>query len=197
LVRLKRVGGEGNAEAVTTRQAWRTLRLHGADNQHNRKRILLVLLRQRCPSVANSVKPFIGREQLDEYKTLQRFRIGSQLRDLPMDVSSCHCHIYLSLLGVHLQPTSERGIRMRMLFVILTGIILLFTITMGWYISQTLVTSIATAFAAQITGTSEGSSLLSLLEFCNIVWGPVFDFLVVLWMVASAQARDVESEIYR
>lgn len=86
---------------------------------------------------------------------------------------------------------------MRMLFVILTGIILLFTITMGWYISQTLVTSIATAFAAQITGTSEGSSLLSLLEFCNIVWGPVFDFLVVLWMVASAQARDVESEIYR
>jgi hypothetical protein len=86
---------------------------------------------------------------------------------------------------------------MRMLFVILTGIILLFTITMGWYISQTLVVSIATAMMPQLTSTAEGSSLLSLLEFCNIVWGPVFDFLVVLWMIASAQARDVESEIYR
>jgi len=85
---------------------------------------------------------------------------------------------------------------MRMLFVIITGLTLMFTITIAWYISQTIVNSISTAMLGEITSTSEGTSLLYLLQFCNIIWGPIFDILVIVWMIASAQARDVESEIY-
>jgi len=83
-----------------------------------------------------------------------------------------------------------------MLFVLITGFTLMFTITVSWYISQTLVNSIATAMLGEISATSEGLSLLNLLVFCNIIWGPIFDILVLVWMIASAQARDVESEIY-
>lgn len=84
-----------------------------------------------------------------------------------------------------------------MMFVIITGLTLIFIITVSWYISQTIVLAIATGLAQQLTGSGESSSLLSLIEFCNIIWGPVFDILVVIWMIASAQMRDVESEMYR
>ena len=48
--------------------------------------------------------------------------------------------------------------------------------------------------AASATGGAQ--SVLNLAVWANIIWGPVFDILVVVWMIASAQARDVESEIY-
>lgn len=85
---------------------------------------------------------------------------------------------------------------MRMVFVILTGIGLIFTIGTGWYLSQTLVLQIASNCLGLITATEEGASLLNLVEWANIVWGPLLILLVIVWMVASAQARDVESEIY-
>jgi len=85
---------------------------------------------------------------------------------------------------------------MRIVFVILMGIGLIFTIGTGWYLSQTLVLEIASSCLAQITVTEEGASLLNLVEWANILWGPLFIILVIVWMIASAQARDVESEIY-
>lgn len=84
---------------------------------------------------------------------------------------------------------------MRMLFVVLTGLTLIFIITTGWYISQTVVLSIANAFIGDVTG--DALNLIHLIQFVNVAWGPVFDILVVAWMIAAAQARDVESEIYR
>ena len=83
-----------------------------------------------------------------------------------------------------------------MVFVILTGIGLIFTIGTGWYLSQTLVLQIASSCGGLITATEEGASLLNLVEWANIVWGPLLIILVIVWMIASAQARDVESEIY-
>lgn len=85
---------------------------------------------------------------------------------------------------------------MRMIFVIITGIGLIFTIGVCWYLSQTLVTQIAYTFSGQITATEEGTSTLQLLEYANIVWGPLLIILVIVWMIASAQAKDIESEIY-
>lgn len=85
---------------------------------------------------------------------------------------------------------------MRIVFVILTGIGLIFTIGTGWYLSQTLVLQIAYGCEGLITATEEGASLLNLVEWANILWGPLLIILVIVWMIASAQARDVESEIY-
>jgi hypothetical protein len=83
---------------------------------------------------------------------------------------------------------------MRMLFVLITGIVLLGTITTAWYISQPIVLALANGFFGSVTG--EGLSILHLVEFANIIWGPAFDGIILFWMVASAQARDIESEVY-
>ena len=83
-----------------------------------------------------------------------------------------------------------------MLFVVLTGLTLIFMITTAWYVSQAMVVAISAAVLSVVTEGS-GLSVLHLAQFVSIVWGPVFDLIVVAWMITSAQARDVESEIYR
>lgn len=83
---------------------------------------------------------------------------------------------------------------MRMLFVIITGLTLIFFITVSWYFSQAMVVSISVAIMASLS--SDAASVLNLAQFCSIVWGPAFDIIIIIWMIASAQVRDAESEIY-
>ena len=82
-----------------------------------------------------------------------------------------------------------------MVFVIITGLTLMGMITVAWYVSQTIVVTIAHGFLPQM-GTGEGLSLMYLVEFMNIIWGPLFDGIILFWMIASAQARDIESDVY-
>jgi len=42
-----------------------------------------------------------------------------------------------------------------------------------------------------------GFSTATLLMFVAAWWGPIFDVIVVIWAVASAQAEDATSGIYR
>ena len=125
------------------------------------------------------------------HRVLLRGVFGYEHLDLPNRLRSADSGV----LGLHLQSEEGSGL-LRMLFVVLTGIALIFVIGTCWYLSQTLVTQIASAFLGEISASSEGESMLQLVQWCNIVWGPAFIVLVIVWMVASAQARDVESEIY-
>lgn len=84
---------------------------------------------------------------------------------------------------------------MRILFVWLTAVILIFSITTGWYISQDLVISIASVALTGVNG--KAASLLSLIEVMNIIWGPLFDILVLVWAIVSSQADSPQSVVYR
>jgi hypothetical protein len=77
---------------------------------------------------------------------------------------------------------------MKILFVWITAVTLCFSITVGWYISQGIVVQIAHGALAGVTGSA--ASLVSLIEFANIIWGPLFDVLVILWAIVSSQGDD-------
>lgn len=83
---------------------------------------------------------------------------------------------------------------MRILFVWLTCISMCGIITIGWYLSQTIVISIANSMLGGVSG--QGLSLLTTIEYVNSWWGPIFDVVVVLWAIMSSQASDVESQVY-
>lgn len=86
---------------------------------------------------------------------------------------------------------------MRILMVWITAFVLLTFITVGWLVSNTLVTQIASGNAALIGSVgSEGFNLAKLIEYVNILWGPVLDLLVVIWAIAHSVYRDVASEVY-
>ncbi len=77
---------------------------------------------------------------------------------------------------------------MRILMVWLTCVVLLFVITISWYISQGIVVPIAHSFLGDVEG--QALSTAQLVEYASIIWGPLFDGLVVLWAIVSSQAED-------
>lgn len=85
---------------------------------------------------------------------------------------------------------------MRILMVWIVALVLMATITIGWYISNTVVNQIASGNMDLIGTSGKGFSLLKLIEYVNIAWGPILDLLVLLWAISSSAARDVTSEIY-
>ncbi len=84
---------------------------------------------------------------------------------------------------------------MRILFVWLTCISLCGMVTLGWYLSQVIILSIAHGLFSSPTGNT--LALLTLIEYVNAWWGPIFCIVIVVWAIVSSQARDVESEVYR
>lgn len=80
--------------------------------------------------------------------------------------------------------------------VIVTGLFLLCVITFLWYISNTVASSFLYAMFDALTATESGTSLTNLVTFLNIMWGPVLDILIIVWMISAAQQRDVESVLY-
>jgi hypothetical protein len=85
---------------------------------------------------------------------------------------------------------------MQILYVWVTALLLCSIITVGWYISNTVVNTVASGNMDMIGTSGKPYSLLKLLEYVNIAWGPIFDFLVILWAIVSSAARDVTSDIY-
>lgn len=85
---------------------------------------------------------------------------------------------------------------MQILYVWITALVLCLSITIGWYISQDLVNQIASSNMDLIGTSGRGFNLLKLIEYVNIAWGPVFDFLVILWAIVNSARRNITSEVY-
>lgn len=84
---------------------------------------------------------------------------------------------------------------MRIVWVLVVGIILIFTISVGWYVSQPVVMGVASAVNNSITN-ENGRVIAKGVQYVSFAWGPVLDLFILLWMAISAQKRDVESEVY-
>ena len=92
---------------------------------------------------------------------------------------------------------------MIMIFVVITGLMLITIITFSWYIFQPLAyqsIALSESILSIIGVTPEELQLATqnnaLLYWFNLLWGPVADIFVVLWMVISAGRIEVKSEIY-
>ena len=84
---------------------------------------------------------------------------------------------------------------MRVLWVWFTALVSMFIITVGWYIGNGVVVTIASQAANDLTG--QAFSLLTLLEYVAAWWGPVLDVIVLLWAIINSQEIDPNSLIYR
>ena len=77
---------------------------------------------------------------------------------------------------------------MRVLWVWFTAIISVFTITVGWYVGNGVVVTIAHQALAGVTGSAY--STLTLLEYVAAWWGPILDFVIILWAIINSQEVD-------
>jgi len=102
----------------------------------------------------------------------------------------------IALLGMDLLTEKRRGhVPMRIVMVWIVTIILIFTISLGWYVSQPIVIGVSRGLKSSITD-ANGKLVATAVEYVSYAWGPILNIFVLLWAVISSQKRDVESEIY-
>lgn len=77
----------------------------------------------------------------------------------------------------------------------LTASVLIFSISIGWYVSQPVVIGVARGVNSTITN-QQGRNVATFVEYASFLWGPIVILFILLWAVISSQRRDVESEIY-
>jgi hypothetical protein len=76
-----------------------------------------------------------------------------------------------------------------------TAIISMAIVTLGWYIGNGVVLTIAYEALGDVTG--QAFSLLTLIEFVAAWWGPICDLLILLWAIINSQEIDPTSVLYR
>ena len=77
---------------------------------------------------------------------------------------------------------------MRVLYVWFTAILVIFVLTLSWYICNDIVVSIAANALADVTGSA--LSLTILVEYVAAWWGPLFDLIVLAWAIINSQEDD-------
>ena len=74
-------------------------------------------------------------------------------------------------------------------------IILIFTVSLGWYASQPIVLGVSRGLESSIT-TDQGRLVATGVEYVSYAWGPLLILFILLWAIISSQRRDIESEVY-
>lgn len=84
---------------------------------------------------------------------------------------------------------------MKIVRVLVTASILIFVVTVTWYVSQPAVVGVARIVGDLITDQT-GLNITAMIEYVSYAWGPLLDGFILLWAAISASERDVGSTIY-
>ena len=85
---------------------------------------------------------------------------------------------------------------MRILRVWILASIIIFSVSLGWYISQPVVIGFSRSLNATISANQNAVNVSKAIEYGSIIWGPLLIIFILLWAIVSSQQRDVESVIY-
>ena len=83
---------------------------------------------------------------------------------------------------------------MRVLFVWFTAILVVFIITLTWYIGNSVIMTISSQALVGVTGGALNA--LTLLQYVAAWWGPILDVIVILWAIINSQEIDPTGRSY-
>jgi len=84
---------------------------------------------------------------------------------------------------------------MRIVTVWIVAIILIFTISLGWWVTVPVVIGISHSLNSTITN-PQGRLVATGVEYVAYAWGPIFIMFILLWAVISSQRQDIDSTLY-
>lgn len=85
---------------------------------------------------------------------------------------------------------------MRIVVVLIVASILIFTITLSWYITLPMLIGISRALNETYYSDPNARNIALAVEYVSYAWGGLFDLFILLWAIVSASKYDVESERY-
>jgi len=84
---------------------------------------------------------------------------------------------------------------MRIVRVWIVAVILIFTISVGWWTTLPLTIGVSNALNNTMTN-PQGRTVAKGVEYVSYAWGPVFILFILLWAIMSSQKYDAESRMY-
>jgi len=113
-----------------------------------------------------------------------------------MDFSVGNRWLRPSLLVMDLfKQKRRRCLPMRIVMVWIVAVILIFTFSLGWWVSVPVVIGVSHALNSTITA-PQGRSIATAVEYVAYAWGPILICFILLWAVISSQRRDIDSVVY-
>lgn len=85
---------------------------------------------------------------------------------------------------------------MRILFVWVVAIALIFMVSVGWLTTMPVVIGVSRSLNSTYYGDANARNIATAVEYATYVWGPVFILFILLWAIISSSKRDVESQYY-
>lgn len=85
---------------------------------------------------------------------------------------------------------------MRILFVWVVAIALIFMVSVGWYSTLPSVLGVSRALNASYYEDANARNIATAVEYASYAWGPVFILFIILWALVSSSKWDVESQRY-
>lgn len=80
----------------------------------------------------------------------------------------------------------------------IVGLALLSMVTISWYVTQPIIYSLTEGTEPILEDLGENSTqsvhTFNFIRFFGTVWGPIFDGVIILWMLVSSSRRDIESD---
>jgi hypothetical protein len=83
---------------------------------------------------------------------------------------------------------------MNVIRVWITGLSMMAMISIGWYATLPTVLSVSRAVGVIAAADANVVSHINLVEIVEYIWGPVFVFVILLWMIIYGHKQDVQSE---
>jgi hypothetical protein len=74
------------------------------------------------------------------------------------------------------------------------AIVLLLTISIGWWVSLPVCYAISSAIEDSLT--ASGLSALRIVEYVALLWGPLWDIFIVFWAMMESHRVDITSTTY-
>lgn len=86
---------------------------------------------------------------------------------------------------------------MRIVFVWVTAILIIFTVGVSWYVTLPVVLGVSLALNATYSEDANARNVATAVGYVSYAWGPVLIGFVLLWALVSTSRFDAQSEVYR
>jgi len=127
-------------------------------------------------------------------ESLHNIQLRCNLHGEFLAVPTRHRLLRLSLLGLDVLAASGATILLRIVIVWSVTLLLLLTVSLGWYITL----PVAFALSSSIEGLVSGAGLtaLRIVQYVTILWGPIWDLFILLWAFMESHRVDFQGQVY-
>ena len=99
-------------------------------------------------------------------------------------------------MGVDYKSKTRKDNAVRLIIVWCVALTLMFTVSVGYYITLPVAFALSAEIETQVSTIPAALQALRIVEYVVILWGPIWNFFILLWAYMESHRTDVVSQVY-